>query len=120
MADLGTTYGFSGKSTIEKSSGENSSLEKVTSEITENKYIIDDNVFNTISLDSVDSAIGSVVPDTVTNYFVMRGRDVDCVGIVYRFWTVTSNPDTTGASYIGAKCGVSPLADIIVAFKYVQ
>lgn len=45
--------------------------------------------------------------------YKMRGRDVDCGSLIYRYWTATGAPDYTGAQYAGAKCGASPLADII-------
>lgn len=120
MADLGTTYGASGKSSIEKSSGENSSLIKVTSESSDNIFIIDNNTFTSTSVDSIDSNLGDIIPNTSTTYFIMRGKDVDCVGTVYRFWTVTGSPDTDASEYAGVKCGISSLQDIIVVFKYTQ
>lgn len=119
MADLGSTLRVSGKSTIEKASG-GSSSDMVTSDKLESKFISDVTSFLITSVDSGSLNLGDTTPTTSTTYFVMRGRDIDCVGVVYRFWTVTNNPDTTGASYVGVKCGLSSLTDIIVAFKYVQ
>lgn len=51
-------------------------------------------------------------------YYVMRGRDVDCIPVTYRTWTVTGSPDATGSQYLGAKCGINPLTDIVVVHKY--
>lgn len=50
-----------------------------------------------------------------TKYYFMRGRDVDCVGLVYRTWVVVDDPDFTASRYTGAKCGASPLAEIVIA-----
>lgn len=119
MADLGITYGLSGKSLIENASGENNSLTKTTSENNYNiKYDSIDS--KTSSVDSVDSDLGITNPDTTTTYFIMRGKDIDCVGVVYRFWTVTGSPDTDASEYAGVKCGATALQDIIVVFKYTQ
>lgn len=52
---------------------------------------------------------------TVTvKHYQMRGRDVDCPGVVYRTWAVTGSPDMTGASYVGIRCGVTPFQDVVV------
>lgn len=51
-------------------------------------------------------------------YYVMRGRDIDCVPITYRIWTVVTSPDTNGLYYTGPKCGASALADITIVAKY--
>ncbi len=55
---------------------------------------------------------------SLTTYYVMRGRDVDCGVITYRTWTVQNAPDTTGAQYVGTKCGASALTDIVVIQMY--
>ncbi len=55
---------------------------------------------------------------TLTTYFVMRGRDVDCGSVTYRTWTVAGSPDVSGAQYSGPKCGGSSLTDIVVIDKY--
>lgn len=48
-----------------------------------------------------------------TTYYFMRAQDPDCLPTVtYRYWTVTGTPDTTGALYIGTRCGASPLTNI--------
>jgi len=52
-------------------------------------------------------------PSSVTTFW-MRGRDPDCVGVVYRYWRVTSTPDFLAASYVGARCGATPLAEVVV------
>jgi len=51
-------------------------------------------------------------------YYVMRGKDPDCGPVTYRTWTVENAPDTTGAQYIGTKCGANPLEDIVVILTY--
>ena len=52
---------------------------------------------------------------SVTTYFLMRGNDPDCVTQpTYRYWIVTGSPDPTGAQYTGARCGGSPLTNIII------
>lgn len=50
---------------------------------------------------------------TIAKY-IMRGRDVDAVGVVYRLWLVYATPDLVGSSYTGPKSGLSPLADITI------
>ena len=60
------------------------------------------------------SGIGLGPSTGVTITYVMRGRDVDCGSLTYRTWSVLSAPDYTGASYVGARCGVTPLADVVV------
>jgi hypothetical protein len=51
-------------------------------------------------------------------YYVMRGKDIDCVPVTYRIWTVLGAPDTAGSYYTGVKCGSSPLADVTIVSKY--
>ena len=51
-------------------------------------------------------------------YYVMRGKDIDCVPVTYRVWTVLGAPDTTGSYYTGVKCGSSPLTDVTIVSKY--
>jgi hypothetical protein len=52
---------------------------------------------------------------SVTTYFLMRGNDPNCVTQpTYRYWVVTGSPDPTGAQYTGARCGGSPLTNIII------
>lgn len=118
MADLGNIYGTSGKSNIQLAVGEINGT-GFSSEFNKNSYLDDSYELSSTPID-FKSNISNVIPNVMTTYFVMRGKDVDCVGIVYRTWTVTGAPDTTGAQYIGTKCGVSSLQDIIVLFKYTQ
>ena len=48
-----------------------------------------------------------------TTYYFMRAQDPNCLPTVtYRYWTVTGTPDTTGALYVGTRCGASPLTNI--------
>lgn len=71
-----------------------------------------------IPISLIDSVgINTTLPVAVT-YYLMRGRDVDCGSVTYRFWTVTGSPDTTGSQYVGSKCGSSPLTDIVIVKKY--
>lgn len=78
----------------------------------------DDQNYKTIDNNSIYvSEVGAGIPSQLT-YYVMRGRDVDCVGLTYRYWVVVGSADTTGSQYTGAKCGVSALQDIIIINKY--
>lgn len=52
---------------------------------------------------------------SVTNYYKMRGKDVDCIPLTYRTWVVSGVPDPTGASYVGTRCGVTPFAEVVIA-----
>lgn len=71
----------------------------------------------------IDAEIASLCSLTggvaTTTFYIMRGKDVDCGSVTYRTWTVTSEPDTTGALYSGPKCGASALQDIIIVKKVV-
>lgn len=59
--------------------------------------------------------IRDTVPGAATTtYYYMRGKDVDCGSLTYRFWVVTGAADATGALYVGSKCGASPFSDIVV------
>jgi hypothetical protein len=49
-----------------------------------------------------------------TTYYYMRGKDVDCGTVTYRYWVVTQTPDPLGAQYVGSKCGGSVFADVVV------
>jgi hypothetical protein len=51
--------------------------------------------------------------------FIMVGRDPDCGGVVYRTWQVTGAPDYLATQYTGARCGVSPLTNVIVAASFI-
>lgn len=44
----------------------------------------------------------------------MRGRDIDCGILTYRYWTTIGFPDINAANYVGPKCGPNPLADITI------
>ncbi len=41
----------------------------------------------------------NVKPASVVLYFYMRARDLNAVGVVYRYWVVPNEPDVTGALY---------------------
>lgn len=58
------------------------------------------------------------VPSVPITHYVMRARDLDCGTPTFRYWTVINTPDTTAAQYIGARCGATPLSDIIVVSTY--
>jgi len=67
-----------------------------------------------------NSVVSTIEPNTSITYFVMRGKDTECVSVTYYTWVVTGSPDTDGSEYSGPKCGTDPLEDIIVLFKYTQ
>lgn len=46
--------------------------------------------------------------------FLMRGRDVDCARLTYRYWRTFDAPDYAAAQYIGPKCGPSALVEVVV------
>ena len=56
---------------------------------------------------------GSPTPPPVLRYG-MRGRDPDCLTLTYRSWVATGEADYAGAQYAGARCGGTPLADVVV------
>ncbi len=68
------------------------------------------------SLNSKTPAPDRVLPPLTGNtiHFKMRARDPDCPGVVYRTWVVTGSPDFSAAQYVGVRCGVSPLTEIVV------
>ncbi len=83
---------------------------------------VDGNSMTVVVLDVMPSAnqahfstkSGNLRSFTVT-YYKMRARDVDCGSLTYRTWVVSGVPDPTGALYAGARCGVTALADVIIA-----
>lgn len=62
---------------------------------------------------------GSLPGATIIVTYLMAARDPDCAGPLptYRYWTVTGEPDFDASEYIGARCGATPLADIVVLDK---
>lgn len=68
------------------------------------------------SLNSKTPGPDRVLPPLTGNtiHFKMRARDPDCPGVVYRTWVVTGSPDFSAAQYVGVRCGVSPLTEIVV------
>jgi len=44
----------------------------------------------------------------------MRGRDVDCATLTYRYWNSVGAPDLSASLYTGPKCGVSALTEVVV------
>ncbi len=46
--------------------------------------------------------------------FRMRGLDPDCATVTYRYWDSPNQPDFSGASYVGPRCGATPLSDITI------
>jgi hypothetical protein len=70
------------------------------------------------NLGSPQSTVGNLFgSSTVIVEYLMRARDVDCVGVAYVYWKVSFRPDLTAAQYAGARCGVTPLTDITVVGK---
>lgn len=63
------------------------------------------------------SEVGSL---RVTNYYLMRWLDSDCIGStpVYRTWVVTNSPDPTGAFYSGTKCGATAIFSAVIAAEW--
>lgn len=51
---------------------------------------------------------------SATTHYKMRARDPDCPGIVYRTWVVQESPDFAAAQYVGLRCGVSALVEVVV------
>ncbi len=52
---------------------------------------------------------------SVTIYYLMRARDPDCVSQpTYVYWIVTGSPDPTASQYVGSRCGVHALVEVIV------
>jgi hypothetical protein len=56
---------------------------------------------------------GAPTPPVVIRYG-MRGRDPDCLTLTYRSWVAVGEADYAGAQYAGARCGGTPLADVVV------
>lgn len=71
--------------------------------------------FGTTVLATNNGQIAGSAASVVVRYFKMRAIDPDCVTPTFRTWIVTGSPDSTGAQYIGARCGVSSLTNITVA-----
>lgn len=46
--------------------------------------------------------------------YYMRGKDVDCGILTYRYWVSLNSPDINGSGYSGTKCGGSALTDIVI------
>lgn len=120
MAELGISANVSKQNITSLAKGDIGFFDKTTLHLANNiesfkdilaKFTTD--VRNTIN-------IGALDPETVTTYFVMRGRDTECMSVTYYTWIVTGSPDTDGSEYSGPKCGLDPLADIVVLFKYTQ
>lgn len=63
---------------------------------------------------------------TYTRTFVMRWKDVDAVGTVYRTWAVLGTPDPAGASFnaltdlagTGTRSGATPITGAVVQEVY--
>lgn len=85
--------------------------------VVDNSYLVDDIESNLEA--EMASLCGQAGGSSLTTFYIMRGRDVDCGTSppTYRVWTVTDEPDTTGAFYDGAKCGATALQDIVVVKK---
>ncbi len=44
--------------------------------------------------------------------YLMRGIDLDCGTLTYRYWVVSGTPDFAGALYGGDRCGATPLSNV--------
>jgi len=64
---------------------------------------------------SLQQLIGTAVSPSIVSYYKMRGKDVDCGPLTYRTWVVSGAPDPTGALYVGARCGVTPFTEVVIA-----
>ena len=84
-----------------------------------NQISDDGNTYSTELFDRTQFTLPEPPPGTII-YYVMRGRDIDCVPVTYRTWTVINTPDTTGVQYSGPKCGSNPLTDIVVTYSYTR
>jgi len=87
----------------------------ISNDVVDNIYTSDLNNNKNVQLTNLCGISGV----SSTTFYVMRGKDIDCGGITYRTWTVTDEPDLTGALYSGPKCGASPLQDIVIVKKIV-
>jgi hypothetical protein len=65
-----------------------------------------------------DRAASSIASFSNSNYYAMRGVDVDALSLTYRSWVVSGSPDITGALYTGDKSGSSPLTNIQVVAQW--
>lgn len=66
------------------------------------------------SITIIKSIDPNVKPATIVSYFYMRARDMNAVGVVYRYWSVEDEPDETGAQYNGSFSGMyKNFADIV-------
>jgi hypothetical protein len=120
MAELGTSANVSKQDITSLAKGDFGFYDKNTLHFNNQIEFFKDTLakFTTDVRNTIN--IGNLEPETVTTYFVMRGRDTECVSVTYYTWVVTGAPDTDGSEYSGPKCGTDPLEDIVVLFKYTQ
>lgn len=116
MADNGATSACDQYTYISLANGSYYTFDKYAKTNNYSESIKDHNDFQSQDVTFVTGLFPSEVT-TTTTYFIMRGKDVDCLTTTYRTWKVADTPDTTGAQYVGTKCGLTNLADIIVLLK---
>jgi hypothetical protein len=64
---------------------------------------------------------GTLGGSTTYTYYQMRARDLNAGGVLYRYWTVTGEPDNDASSYTGPYSGVSRnFGDISVVYTFEQ
>lgn len=73
---------------------------------------------NEITFNVESDSLCEVGAGGAVNYYFMRAIDPDCPTLTYVSWVVQDQPDLTGAQYLGARCGASPLTDITIAAKW--
>ncbi len=99
---LDSPIGTRGQSYVQRNFGQGAASQGVTDHL---------------SLNSKTPGPDRVLPpptSSSTVHFKMRARDPNCPGIVYRTWVVTGNPDFSATQYVGVRCGVLPLTEVIV------
>ena len=87
-------------------------------------FIVDSNLDDSEDSNNINVLIESDLlcgpsagPAAIT-YYAMRAIDPDCPTLTYVTWVVQTSPDTTGAQYMGPRCGISPLTDITIVAKW--
>lgn len=89
------------------------------SELVNDYNLIDFAINETFHPTTGYALLEGVDENTPVIYYIMRARDPDCITPTYRTWTVVDNPDLDGSLYDGARCGATPLTDIVVIKKII-
>jgi len=63
---------------------------------------------------------GAATLGAARRFYKMQAEDPDCMSLTYRTWVVVDDPDLTGAQYVGTRCGVSPLVNIVIADAWLK